>query len=233
MTLVIFLLVLLAIVVGLMVLIIKKVKSVGLKIVLSIGVVVASIIVGVIGTGIIGFVSIGNSIQSAVEEKKKEDKTVAESRIPMISSTGEKKEIFNKNDVVKGNGIEISILKTSEITDYQELQYTEKKVLCAIEFKIKNLYKDRQTITSFDFDMQQADGTIIYPSYTSDKALAEYTFQSVELQVNGEATKKISFDCKSAKKPTTFLYKGGEYLNFSFFNDEEKKYTPIRYNLEF
>ena len=214
--------------------IVKYTKVAWVKVLLIVIVIVLGLVAEGIGLITLGAMELGKAVNQAVEEQKKADQEKAIGITP--KTTDEKKErkaIFEKDEVAQGNGVEIKINEMKEIKDGLSNEYTPDQTYCGIDFKIKNIYKEKQSITSFDFQMLQSDGTVINPTYLSDEANKIWQFQTVELEPNMESSKKISFDCKNApNKPVTFVYTGGKYLNFSLFNRSDE-FQAIKFKTSF
>lgn len=202
----------LALVLGLIALVFFKIKVVSIRIILTITILLIGLLVEGIGAGIF---FIGDTVAKSISEQKSKDEKSIKSGIPVLASTGEKKDIFSRNEVARGNGIDLSIVDVTTIVENKYSRYDPNRNICGVEVKIKNIFNKSQTLSGSDFQIQSEKGTIFNYYPLSDKEFADYVFKPTEIQPNSEINQKISFDCEGSKKPLFLLYKGGEFLNYN------------------
>lgn len=214
-------------------LVFKFSKSTGARIAITVLLVIVSLIALAFGSAVVTLFKVGESITESVEQQSQTDTQEQLEAKPKVKDTQESKNYFAPTDIVTGNGVEMQVTNLYKVVDKTEFEFIDDETYCAVDFRLKNTHSEVQSIYSGQFELKQADGTVVPLIYPTDAALSpKFDSFTVELEPQKEIIKSVGYDCLKIQGPLYFEYSGGAFLNFSFLT-EKQEFTPIKYEVSF
>jgi len=192
--------VLLVIGIGALILIITKMKSTAGKVILSLITVFGLIGVFIVGLIVIGGFGLAQGAQNLAQEIQQDQKELA-TVYEVRNSNGEKKEVFEQNETVLGNGYEVKILSTTKFVDGTESEFLTDTEYCAAKVQITNKLNEKRSVSTLSMNFLDANNTVLTPGivYFDEKNQTEYESKTVELDPQQTAVIPVATEC--ADKP--------------------------------
>jgi hypothetical protein len=188
---ILFSVVMLAVVIGIIVALFKFIKNTPVKVILTIVTLIGGIIVWLVGISIIGFAALDGILQDSIEEAQIQ----AVERTPQ-NQNGEEKETFEINEVVTGNGFEVTINEEISFTDtlFDGAEPTE---YCGVNLTVKHLDDYEYSFGTLDLAFRDDVNTTYAPDslFFEEANEAEYGLKTFTLQQGDEATFNAPIQC--------------------------------------
>ncbi|GAB4147567.1 MAG: hypothetical protein OHK0017_09410 [Patescibacteria group bacterium] len=198
-------LVVLAASIGSLVLLYTKSKSTTLRVVMTIVIVVLAVFIEVVGLIIIGGMALGEAVNNEVQKSKDQMSALAPK-----NADGVNKPVFEQDEVVTGNEYQVKLLKTYKFTDGTSSQFFTKSEYCGVDVEIKNLAKDKISISSLDVQFMKEDSSVVYPtSIFLDDANNKYSLKTYEVEPDKSIVMPASAKCE--EKVVEFVVKDNKF----------------------
>ena len=192
------------------------------KIALTIVVLVAALVVGIIGSAAFGTKALVDTVKDDLAKQEKEG-MLGEPK----NQNNEKLDVFAQTDTVKGNGFEISSLKTVKFTDGLSGKFFDKTNFCGVELKVKNLGRNNENFGTYKTEFQNSKSEVFFPfGVFTDPDNKKYEAKTFDLAPEQEVSMYVFTECKNS--PTLFVVK-----DYKFDLLEKTKPRDIKFKVAF